>query len=236
MPIVAPGRIGAPSRPAPSLVRRLVDRPGRRLVRSLGPGQVGRAHLCGPLGPVGGEGLARARAGCGRAGRPRRARRSSRPPGRWPSWRPARRPASARWRAASRGRCRLWERIGTPTTGRIVCPATMPGRWAAPPAPAMTTCSPRPAADVAYSTSRSGVRWADTTRTSWATPKRSSTTAAFRMVSQSLLEPMMTPTAGRGRRPRLPVRPPKPSASLMASLATDPLRDRRAHGWRPARR
>lgn len=40
---------------------------------------------------------------------------------------------------------------GTPTTGNGVKAATMPGRWAAPPAPAMMTLMPRSAAVVAYS-------------------------------------------------------------------------------------
>ena len=35
---------------------------------------------------------------------------------------------------------------GTPITGSGVTAASMPGRWAAPPAPAMMTRSPRPAA------------------------------------------------------------------------------------------
>ena len=55
---------------------------------------------------------------------------------------------------------------GTPSTGSIVLAAAMPGRWAAPPAPAISTSSPRASADPAYSNSRSGVRWADTTRVS----------------------------------------------------------------------
>ena len=37
---------------------------------------------------------------------------------------------------------------GTPSTGSTVSDATMPGRWAAPPAPAMITSSPRPSASV----------------------------------------------------------------------------------------
>ena len=35
---------------------------------------------------------------------------------------------------------------GTPSTGTTVLAAIMPGRWAAPPAPAMMALSPRPAA------------------------------------------------------------------------------------------
>ena len=38
---------------------------------------------------------------------------------------------------------------GTPITGSTVADATIPGRWAAPPAPAMITRRPRPAADAA---------------------------------------------------------------------------------------
>ena len=36
-----------------------------------------------------------------------------------------------------------WLWTGTPSTGSSVCAATMPGRWAAPPAPAMITSRPR---------------------------------------------------------------------------------------------
>src|SRR5690606_20647873 len=63
---------------------------------------------------------------------------------------------------------------GTPSTGTLVLAASMPGRCAAPPAPAMIARSPRDAALAAYSKSTSGVRCADTTRTSWATPSCSS--------------------------------------------------------------
>ena len=52
----------------------------------------------------------------------------------------------------------------TPTTGSVVIEATMPGRCAAPPAPAIITPIPRSLAVLAYSHSRSGVRWALTTR------------------------------------------------------------------------
>ena len=53
---------------------------------------------------------------------------------------------------------------GTPSTGNRVMLATMPGRCAAPPAPAMMTLKPAPSAPLAKSTSRSGVRWAETIR------------------------------------------------------------------------
>ena len=59
---------------------------------------------------------------------------------------------------------------GTPRTGSTVCAATMPGRCAAPPAPAMITSSPRAAALVAYSAIHAGVRCAETTRHSCGTP------------------------------------------------------------------
>src|SRR5690606_29399142 len=47
---------------------------------------------------------------------------------------------------------------GTPSTGNAVLDASMPGRCAAPPAPAMIARSPRPAALAAYSNRTSGVR------------------------------------------------------------------------------
>src|SRR5690606_24240589 len=73
---------------------------------------------------------------------------------------------------------KAFERIGTPSTGRLVFAAVMPGRCAAPPAPAMMTSMPRDAAVDAYSKSRSGVRCADTTRTSCGTPSDSRVSAA----------------------------------------------------------
>ena len=36
-----------------------------------------------------------------------------------------------------------WVWMGTPSTGRLVQAAHMPGRWAAPPAPAMMQARPR---------------------------------------------------------------------------------------------
>ena len=83
--------------------------------------------------------------------------------------------------------------IGTPKTGRWVWAAVMPGRCAAPPAPAMITRSPRSAAELAYSAIRSGVRCADTTRDSNGTPSSSSVSQACCMVSQSFREPMIDP-------------------------------------------
>ena len=89
-----------------------------------------------------------------------------------------------------------FDSIGTPSTGSSVLAAVMPGRCAAPPAPAMITFNPRSAAVDAYSNSRSGVRCADTTRVSYRTSRSSSVSTVTRMVSQSERDPMMTPTCG----------------------------------------
>ena len=72
--------------------------------------------------------------------------------------------------------------------------ATIPGRCAAPPAPAIITLIPRSRAVLAYSTILSGVRCADTTSASHSTPNDSRTLTAADMVSQSLLLPIITPT------------------------------------------
>src|SRR4051812_870680 len=88
----------------------------------------------------------------------------------------------------------LW--TGTPITGRTVCAATIPGRCAAPPAPATITSRPRPTADVAYSAIHCGVRCAETTRASCGTPNSARIAAAWLIVSQSDLLPMITPTRG----------------------------------------
>jgi hypothetical protein len=85
---------------------------------------------------------------------------------------------------------------GTPSTGRVVFEAVIPGRCAAPPAPAMITSIPRSRAVAAYSNNRSGVRCADTTRRSLGTPRSSSVSQACRIVSQSERDPMITPTSG----------------------------------------
>ena len=84
---------------------------------------------------------------------------------------------------------------GTPSTGTVVLAASMPGRRAAPPAPAMMAFSPRPAAASAYANMSSGMRWAETTRHSWATPNSARICAACCKVSQSLDDPIRTPTS-----------------------------------------
>src|SRR5712672_2036534 len=83
---------------------------------------------------------------------------------------------------------------GTPITGSTVCDATMPGRCAAPPAPAMITCRPRSAAVDAYSAIHAGVRCADTTWHSCGIPNSVRIASAWLIVSQSDLLPMITPT------------------------------------------
>jgi hypothetical protein len=59
-----------------------------------------------------------------------------------------------------------FEGTGTPNTGSVVKAAVMPGRCAAPPAPAMMTLKPAAFAPLAKATMRSGVRWAETIRAS----------------------------------------------------------------------
>src|SRR5215471_976480 len=86
--------------------------------------------------------------------------------------------------------------IGTPITGITVCAATTPARCAAPPAPAMMTSMPRATAPEAYSPTTAGVRCADMTRLSCATPNFDSISPAAFIASQSDLLPMMIPTSG----------------------------------------
>ena len=91
---------------------------------------------------------------------------------------------------------RAFDSTGTPRTGRTVFDAVIPGRCAAPPAPAMMTSMPRFSALEAYLKSRSGVRCAETTRVSCGTPSSPSVLETNFMVSQSEPEPMMMPTRG----------------------------------------
>ncbi len=74
--------------------------------------------------------------------------------------------------------------------------AIIPGRCAAPPAPAMMTCNPRAAAPVANSVSSAGVRCAETIRFSCGMWNFSRISTAQRIVSQSDLLPMTTATRG----------------------------------------
>ena len=123
-------------------------------------------------------------------GRPRRRR-----------WRGCRRgcpSASGRSTGASRPRAGPCSRPARPGPAGSSDAASIPGRCAAPPAPAIMTSSPRPSASRPYSKSRSGVRWAETTRASWGMPSSSRTSTACRSVSQSDRLPITTPTRGDG--------------------------------------
>ncbi len=72
----------------------------------------------------------------------------------------------------------------------------MPGRCAAPPAPAMITLIPRVAASVPKATISRGMRWADSTIASKGIPKSSSADAAACMTGQSESLPMQIATSG----------------------------------------
>ena len=91
-------------------------------------------------------------------------------------------------------RCR--NGTGTPTTGSGVTEASMPGRCAAPPAPATTTRRPRSAAAAPQASMSCGIRWAETTSTSWATPSSVRASDAACMTGQSESDPMTTATTG----------------------------------------
>ena len=82
-------------------------------------------------GIVQGEDLRRQQSGVGGAGLADRQVPTGTPAGIWTMESRLSRPLSA------------WLSIGTPSTGSSVIEAVMPGRWAAPPAPAMITLSPR---------------------------------------------------------------------------------------------
>mmetsp|Transcript_693 Transcript_693/g.1403 ORF Transcript_693/g.1403 Transcript_693/m.1403 type:complete len:222 (-) Transcript_693:971-1636(-) len=95
---------------------------------------------------------------------------------------------------------------GTPITGTGVTAASIPGRCAAPPAPATITSTPLAAAPRPCFISLSGVRWAETTSTSVGTPKRARTATASAMAGRSLSLPITTETSGGGAegRPQSP--------------------------------
>ena len=85
---------------------------------------------------------------------------------------------------------------GTPITGKGVKDATIPGKWAAPPAPAIITFNPRKWAVLAYSNILSGVRWAETIATSWGILNSSQTAIAAAIVGKSESLPIIIPTTG----------------------------------------
>ncbi len=61
---------------------------------------------------------------------------------------------------------RYFRGTGTPITGSGVTAASIPGRCAAPPAPAMITSMPRAWASRPYASIASGIRCAETTSAS----------------------------------------------------------------------
>ena len=91
---------------------------------------------------------------------------------------------------------RYFDGTGTPSTGTMVLAAIMPGRWAAPPAPAMIARRPRARALSAYANISSGMRCADTTCASYGTPNSLRMATACCITSQSDDEPITTPTTG----------------------------------------
>ena len=76
---------------------------------------------------------------------------------------------------------RYFSGTGTPITGSGVTEASIPGRWAAPPAPAMMTSIPRSWARLPKLIIWSGMRWADTTPTSAAMSNSDSASTAADM-------------------------------------------------------
>ena len=96
------------------------------------------------------------------------------------------------------------ETRGTPITGSVVSAATAPARCAAPPAPQMTTRTPRPSSESTHSRSGSGVRCADRTRVSYSTPRFSRASAAKCIVAWSDVEPMTIATFDVFTRPPPP--------------------------------
>ena len=86
--------------------------------------------------------------------------------------------------------------MGTPITGSGVTAATTPGRCAAAPAPAMSTRRPRSTAPRAQAIVSSGVRIADSARTSQVTPNSCRASAAWRITLRSESLPITIPTSG----------------------------------------
>ena len=83
---------------------------------------------------------------------------------------------------------------GTPITGSVVLAAIAPARWAARPAPAIITPTPRSLAARAYSLASSGVRCADMTLTSNGTPNLSRISMAGSIFAASEPLPITTAT------------------------------------------
>ena len=117
---------------------------------------------------------------------------------RWRVSRPGCPPAFARSTVASPGRPVPRPSSARPEPERPSSQPSSPRGGPAPPAAVIITSRPRSSAVEAYSMQRSGVRWPEITWTSWAMPSASSVSEERRTVSQSDLDPMTTPTSGRG--------------------------------------
>ncbi|KAH3669382.1 hypothetical protein OGAPHI_001503 [Ogataea philodendri] len=85
---------------------------------------------------------------------------------------------------------------GTPITGSGVMAATIPGRWAAPPAPAMIHLTPLKGASCANLDILSGVLWAETMVTSNGTSNSFRMLQPVAMTGRSESEPMITLMSG----------------------------------------
>jgi hypothetical protein len=115
--------------------------------------------------------------------------------------------------------------MGTPRTGTSVQAASMPGRCAAPPAPATMTSRPRDSAPFAYSIIHSGVRCAETIRASKGMASSSSTARVSSITARSLRLPMTTPTMGGtlsavlNAPPRRDLRPRLDPCMMMTSVS-----------------
>ena len=105
-------------------------------------------NTVGLRGAAGLEPLGQRRIGGRQTARRRAARHWSRPPLRWPACRPESRRASARSTAGCPARSAPSIAPARPAPAGASCDATMPGRCAAPPAPAMITSQPSSAAVV----------------------------------------------------------------------------------------
>jgi hypothetical protein len=88
------------------------------------------------------------------------------------------------------------ESIGTPITGRAEWAATVPAKWAAPPAPAIKIATPFLSASEIYLRVQSGDRWAEVIANSCVTPNSFNTTAACSITAKSDSLPMTILTNG----------------------------------------
>ena len=106
-----------------------------------------------------------------------------RAPGRWRTW-----PLECPWafaRCCSESTPRRWRLARTPSTGTVVLAAIMPGRWAAPPAPAM----------MAGARALPRARRRQTCRRACGGPRRPGPRGRYRIAGESLLRAHGVPVA-----------------------------------------